>query len=197
MNRPLQAGFANPVNDAQAVFRTVLKALSEPARLYRLPTQPAAVPEPLYPACWAVALTLLDRDTRVYLSPALNTESIRQNLQFHCACELLENPQSADFVLTTEDQTPDLSELKAGTDAYPDQSCTLLIQSRSLTQGQRWQARGPGIRGQQILCSSSLTAQRVEQHQAWQRLFPLGVDVLLLNDNDLLGLPRTTKLELG
>ena len=67
---------------SQAVFRRCLSALSRPGVLAEV-THDAEVQQLLTPAAGALALTLLDRDTRAWLSPSLRLNLVESFLIFH------------------------------------------------------------------------------------------------------------------
>ena len=79
----------------QQTFRCALSALAEPLRPLSLPEVTA--PEGIGTALWAMVLTLLDHDVTVYW-PDMN-ESMRANLVFHTAVQIMEEPEKADWVV--------------------------------------------------------------------------------------------------
>ncbi|ECC7018052.1 carbon-phosphorus lyase subunit PhnH, partial [Salmonella enterica] len=90
----LQTAFNLPVQDAQQSFRRLLKAMSEPGVMVGL-HQLNHGWQPLNLATTSVLLTLVDGDTPVWLSPAVNNDIARQNLRFHTNAPLVEQPQQA------------------------------------------------------------------------------------------------------
>jgi alpha-D-ribose 1-methylphosphonate 5-triphosphate synthase subunit PhnH len=177
----LQPAFADPVLDAQRSFRAALKALAGPGVVHTL--QAAQRPP---------ALTGLDIDTPLWLSPAFDTPAIRANLAFHCGCPIVTERQHARFALLDGSQLDDLGGFDLGNDRYPDQSCTLLIQLPSLGGGPSLSWRGPGIESENRVAlplASGFWLER-EAHND----FPRGLDVFFLAGNDLLGLPRSTRV---
>ena len=74
--------WTDPVGQAQQVFRLALIALSRPARTYRFVPCPAdaaaeELPAGLSPELAALALSLCDNETAVWLAPGLDTENVR------------------------------------------------------------------------------------------------------------------------
>jgi len=190
----LQPAFADPVLDAQRSFRAALKALAGPGVIHPLQAaqQPPAL-QGLAAASHALCLALLDIDTPLWLAPAFDTPVIRANLTFHCGCPIVSERQHARFALLDHSQLHDLQGFDLGNDRYPDQSCTLLIQLPSLSGGPLLSWRGPGIQTENRVAlpvSDSFWRER-ETHND----FPRGLDVFFLAGSDLLGLPRSTRVQ--
>ena len=125
----LHAAFTDQVLDSQRVFRTALKALAEPGLTQ--PLIPMSALEPLAPATYALCLSLLDGDTRLWLAPAFDTPTVRANLAFHCGCPVVAERETADFALLGVQELNDLAGYCTGSERFPDQSCTLLPERRS------------------------------------------------------------------
>jgi alpha-D-ribose 1-methylphosphonate 5-triphosphate synthase subunit PhnH len=92
---------------------------------------------------------------------------------------------------------PALHELEQGSDAYPDQSATCVIDVASLNSAHEdgaWELTGPGIQSTQALSVQGLTPDFTSQWAANQARFPRGVDVFLASESHLAGLPRTTRI---
>ena len=189
----LQPAFADPVLDAQRSFRAALKALAGPGVMHTL--QAAQRPPALAgldSSSHALCLALLDIDTPLWLAPVFDTPAIRANLAFHCGCPIVTERQHARFALLDDSQLDDLSGFDLGNDRYPDQSCTLLIQLPSLSGGPALRWRGPGIEHEN---SVALPLGRGFWRERDSRNdFPRGLDVFFLAGNDLLGLPRSTRV---
>jgi alpha-D-ribose 1-methylphosphonate 5-triphosphate synthase subunit PhnH len=192
------AGFAHEAYGSQAVFRTALNALSHPGRPLDLPLQ-TALPRQGHAAAAALLLGLVDSDTGLWLSPLLAGSEAAAWLRFHTGCTWVAEPAEAHFVWVAQgDALPDLQRLKQGTDAYPDQSATCVIEVQSLQSevidGSGLTLQGPGILGLRALQVQGLPA---DFHAQWSRnhaSFPCGVDVFLATSSQIVGLPRTTRL---
>ncbi|MEO0456885.1 MAG: phosphonate C-P lyase system protein PhnH [Cyanobacteria bacterium P01_A01_bin.114] len=185
-------GFVDSVHDAQRTFRAVLEALSQPGcvKTVDVALQP---PEGLSVASAAVCLTLLDLEIQVWLQDGFPRSS-RDWLLFHTGCRLTEAPEEADFALIWDkDATPDLSVFNRGTPEYPEASTTVLMQLGSLTQGSKVVLQGPGIL-EEITVSPQVSSVFWQQWQSNQARYPLGVDVLCLSDQQILGLPRSSRV---
>ncbi len=189
----VQAGFTNPVYDSQSIFRLLLKGMAEPGLIAGLDDVPD-FPVGLNTASYAVALALFDQDTSINLAASLQQEEIKDSLRFHTAAELVEGCDTADFVICNESDRPDLDKLNAGTETYPDHSCTLIIQCESFFKGIIYRATGPGIETSRKIRCSAFNGTLLHQRESLAAQFPLGIDLILTCDREFFCIPRTTKL---
>lgn len=192
----LQPAFADPVLDAQRSFRVALDALANPGQPQAL--APAYLPAPLtglHPATYALSLALLDVDTPLWLAPAFDTPAIRANLGFHCGCPIVADRPQARFALLNASGLDDLDGFDVGNDRYPDQSCTLLVQLPALSGGAETTWQGPGILQRQAV---SLPVEAgFWRARAARQAFPRGLDLLFITADQVLGLPRSTRIQEG
>ena len=95
---PLAAGFADPVHDAQRCFRTIMNAMARPGTLQAIETGGLKPPAPLTPVAAAIALTLVDYDTPVWLDgPFARSEAVKTFLRFHTGAPIVSEPVEAAF----------------------------------------------------------------------------------------------------
>jgi alpha-D-ribose 1-methylphosphonate 5-triphosphate synthase subunit PhnH len=201
VNETLSPGFADPVGAAQATFRAVLTALSEPGKLLELELAPDLgfrPPAPLGLAAAAIALSLLDGDTPLWCDPA--SRPATPSLRFHTGAPLVEAPEHARFALIADPALlPSLAAFDAGSDEYPDRSATLIIEVAAFgpraTGGTELVLRGPGIPERRSLAVRGLPAGFLAEWRANHARFPRGVDVILTAGAQLAGLPRSTLIE--
>ncbi len=200
---PHLPGFQDPVHQSQQTFRTLLQALAYPGKPQHLEPVLAA-PPPLSPACAAACLTLLDFETQVWLQPlgAESSESQLDNLsvwiQFHTGCPICAEPQKADFgILLDVERIPSLSQFNPGSATDPEHSTTLLIQVPSIAEGDVLMLEGPGI-APEYPCRLQLPSATLNEVLVTRDAsFPQGIDIFLLTNRDVVGLPRTTKIGWG
>jgi alpha-D-ribose 1-methylphosphonate 5-triphosphate synthase subunit PhnH len=191
----LTAGFADPVLSAQSTFRAVLDAVARPGSVQRVRAA-LAPPSPLSRGTAAIALTLCDHDTPVWLGPELAAhDDVAAWLRFHCGCELVTAPTRAAFAFAgAAADLPAFAAFNLGTADYPDRSTTLIVQVRTLEAGAGLVLTGPGIRGSSRLLADPLPpdmAARLAQNHA---LFPRGIDLLLATDDAVAALPRSVRV---
>ncbi|HEY9659857.1 MAG TPA: phosphonate C-P lyase system protein PhnH [Allocoleopsis sp.] len=184
-------GFQDAVHEAQTTFRALLEALAHPGRSCSI-SAPLTPPDGITPACAAACLTLMDLETQVWLQPGLEIESW---LRFHTGCRFTPDPYQANFaVICDVGRSPDLQDFNPGTPEYPEKSTTLLIQVEGLVGGEVVGLEGPGILGERTIAPqlpSQFWQQWVNNHHA----YPLGVDVFLFDQTQVMGLPRTTAIQ--
>ncbi len=191
-------GFARPVFEAQAMFRAIMDAMAQPGSVQ--PCDASVLPPaPLTPTAAAVALTLCDQDTPVWLdAPLAASAAAAAWLGFHSGARIVADRADAQFALVADPaHLPDLSGFAQGSQDYPDRSATLILQLDTLTEGSPLVLRGPGIEVEARLAPAPLPAQF---SAFWQRngaSFPRGVDLILVAPDGVAALPRTTRIETG
>ena len=194
----ITGGFANPVFDAQAIFRAVMDAMARPGTVQpvRLLAEP---PQSLSPVAAAIALTLCDHDTPLWLDPALKqTQAVASWLGFHAGAPLADTPADAHFALVGDPATLiALENFAQGTQEYPDRSTTLILQVASLASGENLLLEGPGIERAALTAPSPLPRHFVEQWKQNRARFPRGVDLILAAPEGIACLPRTTHIRLS
>jgi alpha-D-ribose 1-methylphosphonate 5-triphosphate synthase subunit PhnH len=190
----LRPGFADPVMHAQETFRMVLDAMSRPGSLHAS-TVSLEPPRSLHPATAALCLTLLDHETPLWLDPSLESDEVWTFLRFHCGCPRAEERSAAAFAVL--DGAPcGLASFAQGTPEYPDTSATLICQVEGLREDGPLILRGPGIRDRASLGLSPFPAPFLEEWEGNQARFPRGVDTIWVSGKTIVGLPRTTRLEM-
>lgn len=194
---PLSPGFASPVADAQRAFRALLDATARPGTLAALPfpSPPGRMP----PAMAAVALTLVDAETPVWLDEAIADPIALAWLRFHCGCRIVPRPEEAVFALASAAVAMEIiARIPSGTDEYPDTGATAVISVGGFDPGdgggERLRLIGPGIDGSVEVAVSGLPRGFVSARAATHRLFPRGIDTILVAGAQALCLPRSTRV---
>jgi alpha-D-ribose 1-methylphosphonate 5-triphosphate synthase subunit PhnH len=191
----LTPGFASPVFDAQATFRAAMLALARPGSVHDV-GRGLEPPKPLAPSSAALALALCDNDTPLWLSAGLSESSAIQSfLRFHTGVRLVVAPSQAAFAIIADPlQMPAWDDFALGTLDYPDRSTTLIVQLETLQSGSGWRLEGPGIDGAAHLSAGPFPADVLQRLADNHRLFPRGIDLLLVAGNRVAALPRTTRV---
>ena len=194
MSTTFLPSFKDPVHDAQQTFRALLDALARPGMCQT--TTSVTAPDGLTMSCAAACLTLLDLETSVWLQPGI-PEAAKSWLLFHTGCRFTNQPQTADFAVIGDIETmPRLDSFGWGTVEYPEASTSLLLQLPSLQGPHSVTLEGPGIL-ETITFQTSLGQEFWQQWQEMTDEYPLGLDVWLFAENQVLGLPRTARIVIG
>lgn len=192
----LAAGFADPVLAAQSTFRAVMNAMAQPGTIQSLRAGAAVAPMGLAPAAAALALTLCDHDTPIWLDSALAAHpEIAAWLKFHTGAPVTDETAKASFGLVAHGSgLPGLESFALGSAEYPDRSTTLILEVASLGEGCTFELRGPGIDGSTRLPARIAPEDLFDRLAMNERLFPRGIDVVLVHGDKLVAIPRTTRL---
>ena len=191
----LPAGFADKVLSAQSTFRSVMDAMARPGSVQRIAAV-AGTPAAMMRGTAAIALTLFDHDTPIWLDEQMSeTSDVAKWLKFHTSAPVIANSSISSFALIGRPhELPTLDRFAFGSNEYPDRSTTLILQVESLTQGPAIELRGPGIDGTAILQAAIQPQDLFERLEINVALFPRGVDVVLVHDDTIVAIPRTTRL---
>lgn len=164
-----------------AVFEDLLWALSRPGLSRTLPGGGLA----------AMAESLLDRECTFHV---IGNDALDRDLAVTGARRAA--LALADYVfapLATATDVDSLSALRIGTLAYPDEAATLFTSAR-LGSGQKLRLSGPGIRDSVTIEVDGIDAS-FWQLRARAIRYPLGFDLYLVDGDTVVGIPRSTKVE--
>lgn len=161
------------MRDAVA-FAAVLAALSRPGTIHGLPGGEGAVID-----------VLLDRECRAHAAPDSKAAVTRTGARLvpleRCDHAVMGAPEDADWA----------SRVPVGSQLHPEGGATVLLRTR-LDIGARLRLTGPGIDGARdvrLAAAHGLWAARAAH------AYPLGFDLLLIDGESLMGLPRSTAVE--
>lgn len=169
----------------QQVFRSLMEAMSRPGKLENL----ATLTECAFPAR-AVLATLLDAEVSFCDHDDLLDANDWPLLQ-------AENRpvEQASYILCRGDKAPDFEPM-LGSLSSPERSATLILQVASVSDGAcQLNLSGPGIKGERPAKLSCLDRDWLIKREQWNASFPLGVDLILVDREHVLALPRTTNIE--
>lgn len=191
----LPPGFVDKVLSAQSTFRSVMDAMARPGSVQRIVPM-AGAPGPMMRGTAAIALTLFDHDTPLWLDTRMAASSdLVKWLKFHTGAPVVQDCSIASFALISDGTAlPPLDRFALGTSEYPDRSTTVIIQVDSLASGRAFELRGPGIDGVATLQASIKPFDLFERLRVNEALFPRGIDVVLVADDAVVAIPRTTRV---
>jgi alpha-D-ribose 1-methylphosphonate 5-triphosphate synthase subunit PhnH len=198
MDIGLDGGFADPVLQSQTAFRAIMDALANPGTVQKLVT-PSSIRSNMSAELVGVLLTLADHDTGIWLDDVLRADAaVLEFVQFHTGVPVVREPGRATFAFATgAAHLPDFDQFNLGTQEYPDRSTTIVLAVEALSGGPELITRGPGIRDHGHISPVGLPGDFVGQWAANRELFPRGIDLLLVADGQVMGLPRSTRTTEG
>jgi len=173
----------------------VMDAMACPGSVRRVAATSGA-PGAMMRGTAAIALTLFDHDTPVWLDPLLSeTADVTKWLKFHTGAPVTADSSICSFAIIGDPRAlPALDRFAFGSNEYPDRSTTLILQIENLTQGPLLELRGPGIDGTAVLQAAIQPADLFERLEINRTLFPRGIDVVLVADDAVVAIPRTARL---
>lgn len=169
----------------QQIFHLLMRSMAYPGRCHELA---ASTDENRHKSVLAALLdpTVGLCDHHKLLSPD----------DLHLLAARQDSVGNADFVLVEGARAPDFKP-RIGTLSEPELSTTLLICVTDLGSGDtKLNLTGPGIKNRQELRLNGLHADWIEWRSEQVASFPLGVDIILIDEQRVAALPRTTLLEL-
>ena len=196
--QPLQVapGFSEPVHDAQACFRAIMNALARPGLRQRLDAADLAPPEPLSATAAAIALTLLDYDTPVWLDkPLMASGPVKAFLRFHTGAPIVAEPVEAAFAIVSDPaHMIPVAGFNQGSAEYPDRSTTLILAGQTFKADQTVVLTGPGVKTAETFATAPLPPVFWDQAVSNSQQFPRGVDLIFAGDGQIAALPRSTRI---
>src|ERR1700694_2619561 len=156
--------------------------MARPVTVQRIVTA-AGTPAAMMRGTAAIALTLFDHDTPVWLDqPMSATTDVTKWLKFHTSAPVVGDSSICSFAVIGDARVlPALDRFAFGTNEYPDRSTTLILQVESLTQGPALELRGPGIDGTAVLQATLRPPDLFERLAINAALFPRGIDFGLVS----------------
>ncbi|MEZ5657254.1 MAG: phosphonate C-P lyase system protein PhnH [Burkholderiaceae bacterium] len=191
-------GLVSPVADSQRAFRATLQAMSYPGRIVTPVAHQLPWPEQIPGAAVAILLALCDADTRLWCGQRWRADNrMIDSLRFHTGTTIVEAAAEADFALHDGDQDAPLTAFSAGDDLDPQFGATLILVVDALDRGRPIRLSGPGLASPSQIRVSGPSDAFWRSRIALEPLFPRGIDLLLVQANAVMAIPRTTHLELA
>lgn len=167
---------------SRETFLALMWALSYPGRVHKMPEGVRAFQ--------LVAETLLDLETSYFtpdesLGGMLATTGAHARQATEAAYHFYEQ--------VTDAALADIRQASVGTMLYPDTAATLVI-GCTLNSGIAFVLSGPGVNGQQAVKIGGLPDKFWELRDTACK-FPLGWDVFLVDGQQVIGLPRSIRME--
>lgn len=172
--QPVPSAFETRTN---TVFEALMWALSRPGLPRELPDKGMA----------QIAEALIDRECAVECQgtdladffESLGARLVGQDEADHVFCDVI---------------TPDLPKvLRNGSDLYPDDGATLVARA-DFSSGPRLRLTGPGVDGAVIVTLGAIPEAFWTARKQVNR-YPMGFEMFLLDGQRVLGIPRSTQVE--
>ncbi|MDB5789720.1 phosphonate C-P lyase system protein PhnH [Caballeronia mineralivorans] len=196
----LTPGFSDTVHDSQGVFRALLDALSRPGKIVSIDAvlpgfeQDGGTHVPM--AAFAALLALADYSTPVLLQH--EHRGLGDALRFHTGAPLTLDLARAVFAyLHDAGSMPPLDAFSLGDPETPENGAMLFIRVDSLEHGTPMTWRGPGIRDKQTVHIAGVPASFWHERALLASEFPCGIDCYFVHGGSVIGLPRTTRVEVA
>jgi alpha-D-ribose 1-methylphosphonate 5-triphosphate synthase subunit PhnH len=168
----------------QKVFRRLFNAMARPATIWQLSDLLRTAP-----AWQAVLATLVDGAVSLSDPCGLLDRHTRHLLQVPDAA-----PEKAGYIVADAADAPGYEPF-TGTLESPETGATCLLRVARLGEGGLClRCQGPGIEAEQRLFVAGLAAEWLVRRRRWNLSFPLGVDLILADDERVAALPRTTQV---
>jgi alpha-D-ribose 1-methylphosphonate 5-triphosphate synthase subunit PhnH len=198
MDLGLDGGFADPVLQSQTAFRAIMDALANPGTPQKLVTPPS-IRSSISAELASILLTVSDHDTGIWLDDPLRSDaSVLKFVNFHAGAPIVRESGRAVFAFATSaEHLPRFDQFNLGTQEYPDRSTTIVLSVEALTGGAQLITRGPGIKDHGHISPVGLPGDFVAQWADNRELFPRGIDLLLVADGAVMGLPRSSRISEG
>jgi alpha-D-ribose 1-methylphosphonate 5-triphosphate synthase subunit PhnH len=163
---------------ANATFDAILWALSRPGLPRRLPEAGEGM----------LIEALLDRECQVHAGDPLLISVVGQS-----GARLVEIAQADYVFLGKLSDLAQLEQCRTGCDLYPDEGATVVLRA-SFGTGARLRLTGPGVKGAVEVQIGGLP-DGVWTRRAESMRYPMGFDLLMLDGDQIIGLPRSTSIE--
>ncbi|WP_449241533.1 phosphonate C-P lyase system protein PhnH [Desulfoscipio gibsoniae] len=197
MNVVFESGF-DRVFDTQRIYRLMLDAVARPGKIMLLARPELYPPAEINPYAAGVAFTLLDSETSFALLP--DNEASRQYICLNSGSRAEELSRAQFIILDGRGDFPELAGLCRGDLLFPERGATLIVMVDAIGEqgdGLRLTLRGPGVDGIHRLVLKGLCPANMHRVQKLNREFPLGVDLILTDQNGALAaLPRSCAVDI-
>lgn len=163
-----------------ATFEALMWALSRPGIVQQLPSPDMA----------GIAEALVDRECRVFCDDAVLADRVAS---FGAAAVPVALADHAFLLLAEPSGLERLRQVPVGSDLYPDSGATV-VASAQFGAGQVLRLTGPGIETSIEIALGGL-AEGIWRLRAERCRYPAGFDLFLICDCSVIGLPRSTQIE--
>jgi alpha-D-ribose 1-methylphosphonate 5-triphosphate synthase subunit PhnH len=172
---PIRSDEETQSNDA---FDALLWALSRPGQVRTLPAAGEA----------ALITALLDRECAASCDDPLLISAIMQT-----GAAVADITVADHVFLGKPSNAARLREVRLGSDLYPDDGATVVVRA-GIGNGQGLRLTGPGVDGALEVRLDGISAEFWQTRKSLIR-YPMGFDLFVLDGSRVMGLPRSTNIE--
>lgn len=187
-------GSFDEVLDSQKIFRTLLRSMSFPGRVFSMDEVATGFATKELQPCASIMQTLLDDRASFCVLPA--ESGLSGFIRAHTGANEVAL-EEADFVFVTDSQQPlDYKRLKTGSHVSPEKGATVVYQLAKISGsgGRQLKLSGPGIKDTILVEMVEMPSSLIDVLKVNQ--FPTGVDVILVDSGlRVMGIPRSTRVE--
>jgi len=193
----LVPGFDEAVRDAQATFRVMLDVLARPGSVGSIDVALDDDALARWPAsAFAALLTVADFSTPVWLQQ--RDEALAEAIRFHTGAPIAETSEAAAFAYIADAAAlPAPDAFALGTPEEPQGSATLIIRVDAFEGGRPLTLTGPGIQSSLQVAPVGIADSFWQARAALAPLAPCGIDCYLVCGRSIMGIARTTRVELN
>ena len=188
--------YFDKVFDTQCIYRLTLDAMARPGKLNSLPILNINPPSSLSQSAVAVALTLLDSETKFCVLP--HDQGMIDYLMLNTGATSCSLTDAEFLIVIGREEQLELRDVCGGTLISPEKGATLIIMVDNLAavgKGVKLLLQGPGIKGESSLCISGLNNSIIKSLISLNQEFPMGIDVIYVdNANNIACVPRSSSL---
>ncbi len=142
-----------------------------------------------------VLLTLSNSETAVWLCDSFATSDIIENLHLHSESGIETDPNNADFiVIDSLSNEFVLSQLDVSKNSSRKKNVTVIVQVEHLSGGAHLFLSGPGIQNHIQISPVLPSALLSWFHTTWRDV-ECGLDFIFTHHDQILSIPRTTRVE--
>ena len=165
-------------------FRSILFATSYPGSIEILDSINS--PSKMFSASCSIIKTFCDSYSNIFLGRDINNPETIDWIKFNTGANITDK-KNANFAIGIWDDLLPLDEFKKGDDQNPDQSCTIICQSKF--EKPNAIITGPGIKS-----SKSIFLPDREIIKKNNQQFPLGLDFYFVDNDKFYSIPRSLKI---
>jgi alpha-D-ribose 1-methylphosphonate 5-triphosphate synthase subunit PhnH len=172
----------------QQVFRQLMNVFAYPGRVETLATMDGDAAARQRAAMLLILAVLLDGEVSL-----ADPDTLLSDDDWRRMAARRDVPEHAQFVAARGESPPRFTPCLGSLES-PERGATLLVGVSRIGEGVPLWLSGPGVQGRKVVHIKGLDFAWLTRRQTWNAGFPLGVDLVLVDEQRMVALPRTTQL---